>query len=120
MYEADSPRFRNPGAYVVCRQKPGGGAGEISWGSPIARTCSVQRIVRLRAEAAGLGHMSPHDLRRTAAGILHRSLGSDGGHLFDLRDVQQVLDHSDPATTQRSYLDPLDTGAKERAAAVLD
>lgn len=64
--------------------------------------------------------MSLHDLRRTAAGILHRDRGADGGHLFDLQDIQQVLDHADPATTQRSYLDPLDTGTKERAAVYLD
>lgn len=64
--------------------------------------------------------MSPHDLRRTAAGILHRAKSADGGHLFDLRDIQQVLDHTDPATTQRSYLDPLDTGTKQRAAIYLD
>lgn len=73
-----------------------------------------------RAAAAGLGHLSPHDLRRTAAGVLHRAKGTDGGHLFDLRDIQQVLDHVDPATTKRSYLDPLDTGTKERAAAFFD
>lgn len=64
--------------------------------------------------------MSLHDLRRTAAGILHRDRGADGGHLFDLQDIQQVLDHADPATTQRSYLDSLDTGTKERAAVYLD
>jgi integrase len=118
-YAAHSARYGDE-AHLVCRQKPGSGAGQVSWGCPIARTCSVQRIVRLRAEGAGLGHVSPHDLRRTAAGILHRAVGGDGGHLFDLRDIQQVLDHSDPATTQRSYLDPLDTGTKERAAAFLD
>ncbi len=36
-YEANSPRSGDPSSRVVCRQKPGGGAGEISWGSPIAR-----------------------------------------------------------------------------------
>jgi len=119
-YEAHSARPGDPQAPVVCREKTGGGAGRISWGNPIARTCSIQRIVGRRAEKDGLGHMSPHDLRRTAAGILHRALSKDGGHLFDLRDIQQVLDHSDPATTQRSYLDPFDTATKERAAAFLD
>jgi integrase len=120
IYRAHSPHHCDAEAHLVCRQKPGSGAGQVSWGNPIFRTCSIQRIVRLRAEAAGLGHMSPHDLRRSAAGILHRAVGEDGGHLFDLRDIQQVLDHSDPVTTQRSYLDPLDTGTKERAAALLD
>lgn len=120
IYRAHSPHHYDAESHLVFRQKPGSGAGQVSWGNPILRTCSVQRIVRLRAEAAGLGHVSPHDLRRSAAGILHPAVGEDGGHLFDLRDIQQVLDHSDPATTERSYLDPLNTGTKERAAAFLD
>ena len=61
--------------------------------------------------------MSPHDLRRTAAGILHRSRDDDGAHYFDLLDIQKVLGHADPATTMRSYLDPLDT-RRVRAATV--
>ena len=64
--------------------------------------------------------MSPHDLRRTAAGILHRSVSEDGAHHFDLLDIQKVLGHANPATTMRSYIDPLDTGVIRRAAAVLD
>jgi integrase len=91
---------------VICREKPGGGAGQLSWGNPIAQICSVQRIVRSRAKAAGLGHLSPHDLRRSAAGILHRATDEHGAHHFDLLDIQKVLDHADPATTMRSYLDP--------------
>ena len=49
-----------------------------------------------------------------------RSVGEDGSHHFDLLDIQKVLGHSDPATTMRSYLDPLDTGVLSRAARVLD
>jgi integrase len=64
--------------------------------------------------------MSPHDLRRTAAGILHRSTSEDGAHYFDLLDIQKVLGHANPATTMRSYIDPLDTGVIRRAANVLD
>jgi integrase len=64
--------------------------------------------------------VAPHDLRRTAAGLLHRSTAADGSHHFDLLDIQKVLGHSDPATTMRSYLDPLDTGVLARAAMVLD
>jgi integrase len=105
---------------LVCRGKAGSGSGQMWWGRSIVQTCSVRDIVMDRAAAAGLGHLSPHDLRRTAGGIQHRAKGADGGHLFDLRDIQQVLDHADPATTQRSYLDPLDTGTKERAAVLLD
>lgn len=71
---------------------------------------SVAKLVRLRAEEAGLGHMSPHDLRRAAAGILHRAVSEDGAHYFDLLDIQKVLGHANPAMTMRSYIDPLDTG----------
>jgi len=69
---------------------------------------------------ADLGHLSPHDLRRTAAGILHRTTADNGAHHFDLLDIQKVLGHADPATTMRSYLDPMDTGVHERAATILD
>ena len=34
--------------------------------------------------------------------------------------AEEVLDHADPATTMRSYLDPMDTSVKERAANYLD
>ncbi len=109
-----------PGDPVVCRAKPGTGLGQLSWGHPIARTCSVQRIVRIRADLAGLGHLSPHDLRRSAAGILHRSTDDTGAHHFDLLDIQKVLGHADPATTMRSYLDPMDTAVIDRASRCLD
>ncbi|MGH9132163.1 MAG: hypothetical protein ACRDWV_10970 [Acidimicrobiales bacterium] len=64
--------------------------------------------------------MSPHDLRRSAAGILHCSVSEDGAHHFDLLDIQKVLGHANPATTMRSYIDPLDNGVIRRAASVLD
>jgi integrase len=105
---------------VVCRQKTGVGVGSISWGQPFKTPASVAKLVRLRAEEAGLGHMSPHDLRRSAASILHRAVSEDGAHFFDLLDIQKVLGHANPATTMRSYIDPLDTGVIRRAAQVLD
>jgi len=106
---------------VICRRKPGNhGRGEVSWGRRIAQICSVQDIVRARAAQAGLGHLSPHDLRRSAAGILHRSTDEAGAHHFDLLDIQRVLGHADPATTMRSYLDPMDTAVMERASQFLD
>ena len=105
---------------VVCRQKTGVGVGSISWGQPFKQPASVAQVVRLRAEEAGLGHVSPHDLGRTAAGILHRAVSEDGAHYFDLLDIQRVLGHANPATTMRSYIDPLDTGVIRRAAQVLD
>lgn len=105
---------------VVCRQKTGGGVGQVSWGKPYKQTCSVRQIVAARAEEVGLGHMSPHDLRRSAAGILHRAVTEDGAHFFDLLDIQKVLGHTNPATTMRSYIDPIETGVIRRAAEVLD
>lgn len=105
---------------VVCRGKTGMGTGYLSWGQPFKQTCSVRVLVMRRATDAGLGHVSPHDLRRTAAGILHRSVAEDGSHFFDLLDIQKVLGHANPATTMRSYLGPLDTGVIRRAAQVLD
>ncbi|MGH9058995.1 MAG: site-specific integrase [Acidimicrobiales bacterium] len=105
---------------VVCPQRPGPGAGTVSCGRAFKQPCSIQRIVAVRAAQARLGHMSPHDLRRSAAGILHRSVSDDGAHHFDLLDIQKVLGHANPATTMRSYIDPLDTGVIRRAASVLD
>jgi integrase len=119
-YAENIGRELRPTDPVICREKPGGGTGQLSWGNPISQICSVQRIVRLRADAANLGHLSPHDLRRSAAGILHRATDEHGAHHFDLLDIQKVLDHADPATTMRSYLDPMDTTVKERAASYLD
>ena len=93
----------------------------INWGTPLrdARN-GVWRYVTTRAQTAGLGHVAPHDLRRTAAGILHRSKDENGRHDFDLLDIQKVLGHSDPATTMRCYLDPMDNEVIDRAADFLD
>jgi integrase len=81
---------------------------------------TLYRVVTTRAKIAGLGHVAPHDLRRSAAAILHHSTTADGAHTFDLLDIQKVLGHADPATTMRSYLDPMDSGVQDRAASVLD
>jgi integrase len=77
-------------------------------------------VVTSRADLAGLGHVAPHDLRRTAAAILHSATGDDGSHHFDLLDIQRVLGHADPATTMRSYLAPMGTNVLDRAARFLD
>jgi len=77
----------------------------VAWGTSISHR-TVRRAVQDAGERAGLGHVAPHDLRRSAAGLLHQAKTKDGGHLFDLLDIQKVMGHADPATTQRSYLDP--------------
>jgi integrase len=93
---------------------------QVNWGTAIC-TSSLHEVVVKRGQLAGLGHISPHDLRRSAASILHKAKTADGGHLYDLRDIQQVLDHANPSTTQRSYLDVMDdTVTKTRAGLTLD
>lgn len=110
----------SPDAPVVCRSA-GTVRPRIDWGTGYRPETNVlHKIVTRRAEQAGLGHVAPHDLRRSAAAILHRTTDDSGAHHFDLLDIQKVLGHSDPATTMRSYLDPMDTGVLDRAAAVLD
>lgn len=111
-------------APLVCRQPDGSGPAryhQLLWGRGFSDPrSSIHRIVTLRAEAASIGHVAPHDLRRTAAGLLHRATDESGAHFFDLLDIQKVLGHSDPATTMKHYLDPMDTGVHRRAAQVLD
>ena len=108
---------------IICRQVFGaarqGGPSRLDYGTPIGAR-GYFMIVNRRGHLAGLGHVAAHDLRRTAASILHNAKTPDGGHLYDLLDIQQVLDHADPATTQRSYIDQVDTGTKDRAGATLD
>jgi integrase len=112
-----------PASPLVCREVLGaarqGGPRRLDWGVR-AQPRTVFMIVSGRAQAAGLGHVAPHDLRRTAAGILHSAVGADGGHQFDLLDIQRVLGHSDPATTMRSYLEPMKTDVLDRASRFLD
>lgn len=104
---------------VLCRRRPGPGSTDLRWGTGITDD-TLATAVGFRARQAGLGHVAPHDLRRTAAGILHSAVNPDGAHHFDLLDIQRVLGHSDPATTMRSYLEPMRTEVLDRAATFLD
>jgi integrase len=114
---------RTPDSPLIVPQVLGaqrqGGPARLNWGNR-TQYRTIFHIIASRGAAAGLGHVAPHDLRRTAAGILHNSKDEAGAHHFDLLDIQKVLGHSDPATTMRSYLDPLDTEVIGRAASVLD
>lgn len=115
-------------APLVCRSRNGRNPmlrpRQLAWGTGFAQGASgraaVWNIVTAAAERADLGHVTPHDLRRSAAGILHRDKAPDGSHRFDLLDIQKVLHHADPVTTMKCYLDPMDTEVLDRAAGVLD
>jgi integrase len=65
-----------PHSPLICRQVMGaarqGGPGRLDWHHAL-QPRSLYCVVNQRGKAAGLCHISPHDLRRTAAGILHRS-----------------------------------------------
>jgi integrase len=100
--------------------QPGHGWREVRWGCPLTTTWTVRKIVGRRAEAAALGHLAPHDLRRTCAQLLREARTPDGAPRFDLRDIQKVLGHASPETTERVYLNAADRDAQERAAAILD
>jgi integrase/recombinase XerD len=54
----------------------------------------VQKIVARWGEFTGVGHVTPHDLRRT---VVTRLLND--GHSY--REVQMVTKHKDPKTIQR-------------------
>lgn len=110
---------RDAHLFVPLRQ--GRGPSRLDWKSDSGLGYgTLRRTVIRRAEAAGLGLVNPHDLRRTAASILHHAKSADGGHRFDLLDIQRVLGHADPVTTMRSYLEPLDRDVLEAASDVLD
>lgn len=93
----------------------------LVWGRPVAHPRNrLHEMITRRASAAGLGHVAFHDLRRTAAGLLHREVTPDGAHLFDLLDIQKILHHADPAVTLRYCLEPMDNAVSSRAASALD
>ena len=69
-----------------------------------ASTALVRSVLTYRAHQAGLGHVAPHDLRRSFAGFL-----DDRG--ADLRTIQTALRHGSPDTTVRHYLTPNPTRA---------
>ena len=124
-YSAALDRPLQPNDPLICKEANGGitqrrGQHVIAWGHPYAYATGIADLLKRHAAAPNLGHIAPHDLRRTAAGILHHATSDDGAHLFDLLDIQKVLGHASPATTMRSYLDPMDTGVLRRAADILD
>jgi integrase len=68
-------------------------------GRPALSTDSIWRIVVDSAAFAGVGHVAPHDLRRSVAGALHESG-------VPIEKISQLLRHSNVAVTER-YLSKL-------------
>jgi site-specific recombinase XerD len=71
---------------------------------------AIARVLRKRADQAGVGEMTPHDLRRTMVGDM-----LDAG--ADLVTVQKVCGHASPTTTARYDRRPEE--AKRKAAGLL-
>jgi integrase len=90
----------------------------LRWGTPITTAAGLRCLLRRRASLAGIGYLAPHDLKRTAARMMHEARSADGGHLFDLLDIADVLDHSNPKVTKDCYIGPLGNANKDRAAAL--
>jgi integrase len=92
------PRFRSIMDWSV---DPGGLQAPVfkfqpEWGMPLCGQ-ALYDIISRRSEAAGIGHVAPHDLRRTFAGLLEeRGVG--------IEDISRALRHSNVAVTQR-YLE---------------
>jgi len=76
-----------------------------------ASTALTRSVLAHRANQAGIGHVAPHDLRRSFAGFL-----DDRG--IDLRTIQTALRHSSADTTVRCYLTPNPTRALRAVAAL--
>lgn len=66
----------------------------IVWKQRVTAGVSVRARIIDRATQAGIGHLRPHDLRRSLAGML-----DDGG--ADLREIQAALGHAHTITTER-------------------
>jgi integrase len=114
---------KTPESRLIVGFPPGhwGPAGPpvLTWNTGLD-VSGLYRTITKRARQAGIGHVAPHDLRRSGAAILHNAKSTDGGHHFDLLDIQRVLGHSDPAVTMKCYLQPMDTAVLDKAAAYLD
>ena len=76
------------------------GAGQrrelvVIWNRGVTAAVTVRQRIAVRAEAAGIDHLRPHDLRRSFAGMLEDTPGTD------MRDIQAALGHAQLATTER-------------------
>lgn len=95
-------RGTKPGALLLPVRR----GGSIAWGGRLT-TSAVWKRLREIARSAGIGDVSPHDLRRTACTAL-----LDAG--VDLGTAGKILGHASVETTKR--YDRRDERAMERAA----
>ena len=94
-------------SYVVVRVRRGG----VFTGDLPVDTTSIWRVVTNIAEAAGLGHLKPHDLRRTLATELLAT--GDAVH-----HVQAQLGHENASTTLDNYAVSVDARQRRKAGRV--
>jgi integrase/recombinase XerD len=80
-------------------------------GSAAMSTTAVWKVVDETADRAGIGHVKPHDLRRTLATELLET-GSPVHH------VQQQLGHADSSTTLNNYTGETDARQRRKAGRV--
>lgn len=120
-YERGLSRPVGPDDPLICRMNtanqhtPG---RRPLWGAQITPD-AFRRLLLARSALADLGHLAPHDLRRTTAKTLQEAVTADGAHLFDIDDIRIVLGHARIDTTQR-YLDSQNSRVLDRAAPTLD
>jgi integrase len=71
---------------------------------------SLCKIVTDRATKAGLGHLSPHDLRRSLARVMYDATDETGHKVYQITDIAHALGHSarSLSVTQEAYVGPLD------------
>jgi integrase len=86
---------------VICRvSKPAtafsGAVLTIYWDEPVGPQ-AIFGVVKRRARLAGMPDIATHDLRRTYASFVHKTL--------PLEEVSKLLRHSDVSTTQRYLAD---------------
>ena len=99
---------------LICTRRRGQASQRIRWGTGLPSN-GLYRIVTRRATDVKLGHVAPHDLRRSAAGILHNAKTKDGGHLYDLGTFRRYWVTPTPPprpATSTQWTPPFTTGQR--------
>ena len=94
-FDVDWPVFPKPDTTFPMRIPPS--AVGFHWAEH-SRYHVLRHIVYRRSRLADIGHVTPHDLRRSFAGFLDRR-GSD------IFSIQSAMRHRSPTTTIANYLD---------------